>query len=64
TPAAIVEKLNQAVNEGLKSEEVRESVAKLGMEVKIGSVQDFDAALGEQIIAWKSIVDSAGIKVE
>lgn len=64
TPQAIIEQLNHAVNDGLKSAEVQSSVAKLGMEVKIGSAQDFDTALGEQISAWKSIVDSTGIKVE
>jgi len=64
TPPEIVERLNQAVNEGLKSDEVRESVAKLGMEVKMGSVKDFDTALAEQVTAWTNIVNSAGIKVE
>ncbi|EKS29366.1 Bug family tripartite tricarboxylate transporter substrate binding protein [Afipia felis] len=64
TPAEIVEKLNHAVNDGLKSDEVRASVAKLGMEVKSGSVKDFDDALGEQVTAWTNIVNTAGIKVE
>jgi hypothetical protein len=34
TPVAVIDKLNGAVNEGLKSPEMRASIAKLGMEVR------------------------------
>ena len=64
TPQAIVDKLNAAVNEGMKSEEARASIDKLGMYVKSGSAQDFGAALDDQVKAWKTIVDTAGITVE
>jgi tripartite-type tricarboxylate transporter receptor subunit TctC len=64
TPARIVGQLNHAVNEGLKSEEVRTSVAKLGIEARIGTAQDFAAALTEQVRDWKVIVDATGIKVD
>lgn len=64
TPEAIVVKLNEAVNEGLKTPEVRDSIAKLGMDVKLGSVHDFETALDDQTKAWKAIVDSAKIEVE
>jgi tripartite-type tricarboxylate transporter receptor subunit TctC len=62
TPTAIVAKLNQAINEALKAASVRESLAKLGMEAKIGTVQDFGAALAEQARDWKTVVEATGIK--
>ena len=61
---AIVDKLNHAVNESLKSAEVRASLAKLGMEAKIGTAQDFASALAEQVRDWKSVVEATGIKVD
>jgi tripartite-type tricarboxylate transporter receptor subunit TctC len=64
TPATIVGQLNHAVNEGLRSEEVRTSLAKLGIEARIGTAQDFATALAEQVRDWKVIVDATGIKTE
>ena len=64
TPSAIVNKLNHAVNEGLMSAEVRASLATLGMEAKAGTVQDFAAALAEQALNWKTVVETTGINVE
>jgi len=64
TPIAIADQLNHAVNESLKSAEVRASLAKLGMEAKIGTAQDFASALAEQARDWKSVVEATGIKVD
>jgi tripartite-type tricarboxylate transporter receptor subunit TctC len=64
TPGAIVEKLNRAINDGLHSAEVRASLAKLGIEPKIGTPRDFEAALAEQVQEWKAVVEAAGVKLE
>jgi tripartite-type tricarboxylate transporter receptor subunit TctC len=64
TPAKIVGELNHAVNEGLRSEEVRAGLAKLGIEARSGTAQDFAAALADQVRDWKVVVDATGIKVE
>jgi tripartite-type tricarboxylate transporter receptor subunit TctC len=64
TPTAIVSTLNAAVNEGLKSAEVRASLAELGLEAKAGSPQDFAAALAEQARDWKTVIDTIGFKAE
>jgi len=64
TPATIVGQLNHAVNEGLRSDEVRTSFAKLGIESRIGTAQDFATALSEQVRDWKVVVDATGIKIE
>jgi tripartite-type tricarboxylate transporter receptor subunit TctC len=64
TPPAIVATLNAAINESLKSAEVRASLAELGLEAKVGSPQDFAAALGEQARDWKTVIDTIGFKAE
>ena len=64
TPPAVVGTLNAAVNEGLKSAEVRASLAELGLEAKVGSPQDFLNALGEQARDWKTVIDTIGYKPE
>jgi tripartite-type tricarboxylate transporter receptor subunit TctC len=64
TSTTIVDKLNHAVNESLKSAEVRASLAKLGMEAKIGTAQDFASTLAEQVRDWKSVVEATGIKID
>jgi len=64
TPKAIVDTLNHAINEGLQSAELRASLAKIGMETRIGTAQDFAAALAEQAREWKTVVDATGIKVD
>jgi tripartite-type tricarboxylate transporter receptor subunit TctC len=64
TSSVIIEKLNHAVNDGLLSADVRASLAKLGVEPKIGTPKDFAAALAEQVHDWKAVVEATGIKFE
>jgi tripartite-type tricarboxylate transporter receptor subunit TctC len=64
TPGAIVGTLNAAINDGLASAEVRASLAELGLEAKIGSPQNFAAALSEQARDWKTVIDTIGFKAE
>src|ERR1700722_10914938 len=56
TPPAIVAKLNAAINQCLQSPELRESFAKLGLEVKIGTPSDFAAAIADDAREWDGIV--------
>jgi tripartite-type tricarboxylate transporter receptor subunit TctC len=64
TSTTIIDQLNQAVNDGLKSAEVRSSLANLGLEAKLGTPQDFAVALAEQASQWKTVVEATGIKGE
>jgi tripartite-type tricarboxylate transporter receptor subunit TctC len=64
TPQPIVAKLNAAVNDALKSPELRANLAKLGNEAKPGTPQDFDAVLAADYEKYDAIVKSTGIKVE
>ena len=64
TPAAIIDILNHAVNEGLRSGAVRASLEKLGVEPRFGSPRDFALVLAEQAKEWKAVIEATGIKLE
>jgi tripartite-type tricarboxylate transporter receptor subunit TctC len=64
TPVAIIQQLNRAVNEGLQSAEVRSSLEAVGVEARLGTAQEFAAALAAQAREWQAVIDETGIKVE
>jgi len=64
TPAEIVRKLNAAINDTLRSEEMKASMTKLGFDAKTGSPQDFSNFIKEEIPRWTAIVKSTGVKLE
>jgi tripartite-type tricarboxylate transporter receptor subunit TctC len=64
TPAPIVEKLNGAVNEILKSQDAQAGLARLSADAKIGSPQDFATFIGSEAPRWAAIANETGIKVD
>jgi tripartite-type tricarboxylate transporter receptor subunit TctC len=62
TPATIVDRLNAAINEGLKTPETRAAIAKLGIEPKITTPKEFAAIVAEEGPRWAEIVRITGIK--
>jgi tripartite-type tricarboxylate transporter receptor subunit TctC len=64
TSAAIVSRLNAAINECLKSPEVQATLTKLSVEARIGSSDDFAAFLARERDKWVPLVKSAGVKAE
>ena len=64
TPAATVARLNAAINQCLQSPELREAFARLGLEVTIGTPQEFAAAIAEDARQWATIVKETGITLE
>ena len=64
TPAAVVNRLNAAINEGLRSPDMGASLQRLGAEAKGGSPQDFAAFIGEETQKWGAIVRSSGVKLD
>jgi tripartite-type tricarboxylate transporter receptor subunit TctC len=64
TPAAIVDKLNGAVNEILKSKEAQTGLARLNAEARIGSPQDFAVFIAAETPRWAAIANETGIKVD
>jgi tripartite-type tricarboxylate transporter receptor subunit TctC len=64
TPGAVIEKLNAAVNEGLKSAQVRSGIAKLGLEPKILTPSEFAALLADDAQKWEAVVKESGVRLE
>jgi tripartite-type tricarboxylate transporter receptor subunit TctC len=64
TPAAIVGKLNAAINESLKSPEVAGTLVKLGVDAKITSPEEFAAFLAREREKWTAVVKAAGVQTE
>jgi tripartite-type tricarboxylate transporter receptor subunit TctC len=64
TPVAIIRQLNSAINDGLRSAEVRASLDAIGVDARIGTPQEFAVALDEQARQWKTVIDETGIKME
>jgi tripartite-type tricarboxylate transporter receptor subunit TctC len=62
TPAPVIAALNAAMNEGLKTDEVRASFAKLGIDPRISTVAEFAALIAEEAPRWAEIVRVTGIK--
>ncbi len=64
TPPEIVAKLNAAINDSLRSDEMKAAMTKLGFDAKIGSPQDFATFIGEETPRWRAIVKATGVKLE
>ena len=64
TPAAVINKLNAAINDGLKSPDVQAQLAKLGTEPRIRSQQDLVKFLPEEARQWGAMVSAAKIKID
>jgi tripartite-type tricarboxylate transporter receptor subunit TctC len=64
TPTAIVDFLNHAVNEGMKTADVRASLEKLGLEPRFGTPRDFAVVLENQVRDWKAVIEATRIKLE
>jgi tripartite-type tricarboxylate transporter receptor subunit TctC len=63
TPAPAVAQLNTAINKALKTEKVRESLAKLGTDPGGGTPEAFGALLHGEIAHWSKVVKDANIKI-
>ena len=64
TPKAIVDKLNLAINDILRSPQAQVALARLNAEARVGSPQDFAAFIAAEAQRWTAIAKAAGIKVE
>ena len=64
TPAAIVDKINAAVNRALELPDVKQRMADVGFEIVGGRPGDFARLIREEIPKWNRVVREAGIKGE
>jgi tripartite-type tricarboxylate transporter receptor subunit TctC len=63
TPPAVIARLNEAVNKALKTEKVRDSLAKLGVDVGGGTPEQFGALLHAETARWTKVINEAGIAI-
>jgi tripartite-type tricarboxylate transporter receptor subunit TctC len=64
TPAPIIDKLNAAINAELKTGEMRETIVRLGADVKAGTPADFAAFIADEAPKWAEVIKSSGMKLE
>jgi tripartite-type tricarboxylate transporter receptor subunit TctC len=64
TPPAVINKLNGAINQALRSPEVAATFVRLGIEPKITTPAEFAAIIAEEAPKWAEVVRITGIKVE
>jgi tripartite-type tricarboxylate transporter receptor subunit TctC len=63
-PRAVVARLNGAINEALRSTELRANFTNLGIEPRISTPQEFAALLADDAPRWFDIIRMTGIKLE
>lgn len=63
-PKPVVDKLNAAINDALKSPEMKQFMLKEGAEPAPGSPASFAALIDQEIERWQKIAKSADIKAE
>jgi tripartite-type tricarboxylate transporter receptor subunit TctC len=64
TPREIVAKLNAAINEGLGSAEMRETITKLGGVPTLGAPEELGRFMAAQGAKWSAVAKAANIKVD
>ena len=63
-PVDIVNRLNGVINDGLRSQVIQDSLAKVGSEASPGSPQDFADFIVAETRKWSAVARTAGISLE
>jgi tripartite-type tricarboxylate transporter receptor subunit TctC len=63
TPAAVIAKLNATINDGLRTPEVRELLAKIGIEPLVTTPREFADLIAREVPKWAAIVKATGVRV-
>jgi tripartite-type tricarboxylate transporter receptor subunit TctC len=63
-PAAVTERLNQAINAILAEPDTRAQLTKLGAEPKPMSPAQFGAFVRAEVDKWAKVVEAAGVKAD
>jgi tripartite-type tricarboxylate transporter receptor subunit TctC len=64
TPPAVIDKLNAAMNEGLKAPDIKANIAKLGLETRALTPQEFTARLADEARLWEAAVKESRVKLD
>ena len=63
TPADVIARLNGAVNHALKTDKVRDALAKIGTDVGGGTPEEFGTHVRAETVRWTKVIKDAGIKI-
>ena len=64
TPAPIVAKLNAAINDGLRSDDLQAMLAKFGSSPRIETPQAFTAFIAGEKQKWSEVAKKAGVSLD
>jgi tripartite-type tricarboxylate transporter receptor subunit TctC len=64
TPAAIVKRINEALNQGLATEDMQKTISGLGSESKPNSPEEFASYIATQNKIWIDVGQAAGVKID
>jgi tripartite-type tricarboxylate transporter receptor subunit TctC len=64
TPPDIVRKLNGAINDALSSASMKQTLAKIGFESRVGPPEDFAAFIAEELARWVDVAKVTGVKID
>jgi tripartite-type tricarboxylate transporter receptor subunit TctC len=64
TPQAVIERLNAAANEALKTPAVRDRLLALGVRPMGGTPQQLQALLAREVAHWRAVITAAKIEPE
>jgi tripartite-type tricarboxylate transporter receptor subunit TctC len=64
TSPAIVSRLNAVINESLKSDDMKATLAKFGSEARITSPQEFTAFMAGEMQKWSNVAKTARVEID
>ncbi len=64
TPAAIVARLNDAIDKGLRSPGIQDKLAAIGAQTTPGSPQDFASFIAAETLKWREIAKTANVSLD
>ena len=59
----MIAQLNSKMNYVLKTDKVRDALAKIGTDVNGGTPQEFGAHVHAETVRWTKVIKDAGIKI-
>lgn len=64
TPDAIVQKLNAAIVKAVQNKEAIDRLAKVDIKLLSSTPKEFTDLVAQQVVAWREVLTSAGVKPE
>jgi tripartite-type tricarboxylate transporter receptor subunit TctC len=64
TPAPVIDKINAALNDGLQTSELQASIAKLGLQTRSMTPQEFSTKLADEARDWEAAVKESGVSAD